>query len=268
MKAQYTGKLIIAGGNAKTIKGDGTEYLTAIMYLRPWKNTFGGQVLNVCANAEIADCHGPCLNTAGRGKQNNVQNWRMGKTERFWMEREGFMMDLINDLRQFRNECAKLGVKPCVRLNGTSDIRWENIIVDGKSVMEWYPDIQFYDYTKILGRKVKEISNYHLTFSAADGNDKDVEKAIEQGYNVATVFGLKKTQPMPATYQGLPVFNGDDSDLRFLDPKGVVVGLYAKGRAKKDTSGFVKMIPIAKGAYRDWETQDRKSTRLNSSHRL
>ena len=75
-------------------------------------------------------------------------------------------------------------------------------------------------------------------------HDKDVVKAIAQGYNVATVFGLKKTQAMPETYMGRPVFNGDDSDLRFLDPKGVVVGLYAKGKAKKDTTGFVKHITI------------------------
>jgi hypothetical protein len=83
-----------------------------------------------------------------------------------------------------------------------------------------------------------------LTFSAADGNDNDVRKAIAQGYNIATVFGIKKTEPMPEFYEGRPVFNGDDSDLRFLDPKGVVVGLYAKGKAKKDTSGFVKYPTI------------------------
>ena len=86
---------------------------------------------------------------------------------------------------------------------------------------------------------MSHIPNYHLTFSAADGNDTDVLKAIASGMNVATVFGLKKTEPMPETYNGRTVFNGDESDLRFLDPKGVVVGLYAKGRAKKDTSGFV-----------------------------
>ena len=83
-----------------------------------------------------------------------------------------------------------------------------------------------------------------MTFSAADGNDADVKKAIKQGYNVATVFGLKKTEPMPDQYMGLPVFNGDESDLRFLDPEGVVVGLYAKGKAKKDTTGFVKYPTI------------------------
>jgi hypothetical protein len=100
--------------------------------------------------------------------------------------------------------------------------------------------VQFYDYTKVLGRKVNNINNYHLTFSAADGNDLDVLLARKAGYNIATVFGIKKTLPMPDSYMGLPVFNGDESDLRFLDPKQVVVGLYAKGKAKKDTSGFVK----------------------------
>jgi hypothetical protein len=124
---------------------------------------------------------------------------------------------------------------PVFRLNGTSDIAWEKY-----GVIQEFPNVQFYDYTKILGRKVNGLANYQLTFSAADGNDLDVRRAIKEGYNVATVFGIKKSQPMPETYEGMPVFNGDDSDLRFLDPKGVVVGLYAKGKAKKDTSGFVK----------------------------
>jgi hypothetical protein len=128
------------------------------------------------------------------------------------------------------------------RLNGTSDLSFEkySIMGTGKNIFQLFPQVQFYDYTKILGRKIAHIDNYHLTFSAADGNDADVLGAMAQGYNVATVFGFKKTQPMPDSYQGRTVFNGDESDLRFLDPKGVIVGLYAKGKAKKDTSGFVK----------------------------
>ena len=130
-------------------------------------------------------------------------------------------------------------------MNGTSDIAFEKyeVLRNGQTysnIFFAFPEVIFYDYTKILGRKINFIPNYSLTFSAADGNDADVQKAIAQGYNVATVFGIKKTLPMPETYLGRPVFNGDESDLRFLDPKGVVVGLYAKGRAKKDTTGFVK----------------------------
>jgi hypothetical protein len=138
---------------------------------------------------------------------------------------------------------------PAIRLNGTSDLSWEKYgFVDNgvfyQNIFARFPNVQFYDYTKVLGRKVAGIANYQLTFSNADGNEADVAKAIASGYNIATVFGLKKTEPMPSTYMGLPVFNGDESDLRFLDPKGVVVGLYAKGKAKKDTTGFVKYPTI------------------------
>jgi hypothetical protein len=160
---------------------------------------------------------------------------------------------LVADIKLAIKQSAKLGLIPVFRLNGTSDLSFEkySVTVDGvdyANIFAAFPDVQFYDYTKILGRKVKGIPNYHLTFSAADGNDADVAKAIEQGYNVATVFGIKKSSPMPEFYNGLPVFNGDDSDLRFLDPKGVIVGLYAKGKAKKDTSGFVKFPTIMMAA--------------------
>ena len=100
---------------------------------------------------------------------------------------------------------------------------------------EMFDYVQFYDYTKVLGRKVAKYKNYHLTFSAADGNDADVDKAIAQGMNVAMVF-----DKVPETYMGRPVIDADEDDLRFLDPKGVIAGLKAKGRAKKDTSGFVR----------------------------
>jgi hypothetical protein len=188
------------------------------------------------------------LNTAGRGGMfkkgettNAIQKARIRKTKMFYEQRQDFMLALKKDIELAIKQSKKLGLIPVIRLNGTSDLSWEKYdMIPGQNVFECFPDIQFYDYTKILGRKVKGIANYNLTFSAADGNDADVYSAISQGYNIATVFGIKKTLPMPETYMGRPVFNGDESDLRFLDPKGVVVGLYAKGKAKKDTSGFVK----------------------------
>ena len=131
---------------------------------------------------------------------------------------------------------------PVFRLNGTSDLPWEKIRVGQyRNIMAMFPDIQFYDYTKIPGRQVP--ANYSLTFSAADGNDQDVQNAIQAGYNIAVVFEHKQ---LPDYYMGLPVYNADNSDLRFLDPKQVIAGLYAKGKAKKDMSGFVKCdyIPI------------------------
>jgi hypothetical protein len=155
----------------------------------------------------------------------------------------------VKDIELAIKQSIKKNLIPVFRLNGTSDISFEKyeVVRNGvlyRNIFDAFADYQFYDYTKILGRKVVDIKNYSLTFSAADGNDNDVAKAINQGYNIATVFGIKKTLPMPEEYMGLPVFNGDESDLRFLDPKGVVVGLYAKGKAKKDESGFVKYPTI------------------------
>jgi hypothetical protein len=185
-----------------------------------------------------------------RGENTNViQQARIRKTKMFFDNRDAFMQLLVADIKLAIKQSAKKGLIPVFRLNGTSDLSWEkySVTVDGvefSNIFEAFPYVQFYDYTKILGRRVSGISNYSLTFSAADGNDADVYRAIGQGYNVAVVFGLKKTVAMPESYLGRPVFNGDESDLRFLDPKGVVVGLYAKGKAKKDTTGFVKYPTI------------------------
>ena len=169
----------------------------------------------------------------------------------FFESRAAFIELLVKDIELAIKQSARLGLIPVFRLNGTSDLSFEKypVIRAGvlyRNIFEAFAELQFYDYTKVLGRKVNNIANYHLTFSAADGNDADVAKAIQQGYNVAVVFGVKKTEPLPAEYNGLPVINADESDLRFLDSstgKQVIAGLYAKGKAKKDTSGFVK-FPI------------------------
>jgi hypothetical protein len=228
---------LLSVGNPKILKGMKQGYMTYILHLAP-ADVSG---YNTCPKA-TAGCKAACLNTAGRGGMfkkgettNVIQQARIRKTKLFFENRDAFLAILENDIRKAIKQAEKKGLIPVFRLNGTSDLAWEKY-----GIIQKFPNVQFYDYTKILGRKVNGLANYHLTFSAADGNDADVKKAIEQGYNVATVFGIKKTLPMPESYEGLPVFNGDDSDLRFLDPKGVVVGLYAKGKAKKDTSGFVK----------------------------
>jgi hypothetical protein len=132
-------------------------------------------------------------------------------------------------------QAEKKGLIPAFRLNGTSDLSWEKYeVAEGKNIFQMFPDVQFYDYTKVLGRKVSHIPNYHLTFSQADGNIEDVIKAKEAGMNIATVF-----RSVPEIHLDRTVVNGDETDLRFLDPKNVIVGLKAKGKAKKDTSGFV-----------------------------
>jgi len=231
----FKGKLIACGNNAKTVKGDGSEYLTAIMYMMPWKHAG----INVCPMAEQAACVEGCLNTAGRGQMNSVQAARARKTEWFAKDRNGFMLQLVDDITRFVAYCEKRSIQPCVRLNGTSDIRWELIKVNGVTLMEAFPTVQFYDYTKIANRR-NVPANYHLTwsYSAAKPSYAAMKKdAIANGLNVAVVFRTKDS--IPSEWSGLPTVDGDKDDLRFLDPKGVAVALYAKGSAVKDKSGFV-----------------------------
>ena len=236
IKYNFIGNLIRAGGDAKTVKGNDDGYLTAIMYMTPWKS-FG---VNLCPSAELAACIVGCLNTAGRGAMNSVQKGRARKTEWYVKDRQGFMAQLHKDLTRFQRYCAKRDLKPCVRLNGTSDIRWEKILINGQSIFDQFPEIQFYDYSKIANRKVDHIVNYDLTFSYSEANPayaKQVNIALERGLNIAVVFRDK--DQIPESFLGLPVVNGDKNDMRFQDPKQSIVALYAKGKARKDTSGFV-----------------------------
>ena len=234
---------LLSTGNPKTMKGEKQGYLTFILHLAP--STLSG--FNTCPKATTG-CAAACLNTAGRGGMfkkgeftNMIQKARIRKTRLFFTDRSEFMDQLAADIRLGIKQAAKKGLIPVFRLNGTSDIAWEKIRYGYfRSIMIAFPMIQFYDYTKIAGRTVP--ANYHLTFSAADGNEADVAKAMNQGYNVTVVFGIKKTDAKPASYLARPVFDGDESDLRFLDPIGMIIGLFAKGRGKKDTTGFVKYL--------------------------
>ena len=252
-------KLLGVGTNAKTVKGDGSEYLTAILYMTPykvWVETLG-RYSNSCPMAEQAGCIDACLNTAGRGAFNNVQSARMRKAQWFYNDRAGFMDTLFEDVTKFVNYCKKRNIQPCVRLNGTTDIQWELIpipnIVKGepkKNIFEQFPDVQFYDYTKIANRrKVKDIPNYHLTWSYSGADPRYaamLDTAITNGMNAAVVFRSNFIKVVPKCWhkwQGYPVIDGDKDDLRFLDPKGGhIVALSAKGKAKKDTSGFVQEV--------------------------
>jgi hypothetical protein len=239
-KAMWKGNLLSAGANAKTSKGDGEEFVTAIMYLTPWKSAG----INVCPMAEQAKCIDGCLNTAGRGQMSSVQIGRARKTEWFAKDRQGFMEQLHKDIRSFVRWCKAKGVTPCVRLNGTSDIRWELVSYTADwicydNIMQAFPEVTFYDYTKIANRR-KVPANYHLTWSysgASEAYAKQHAIAKVNGLNIAVVF--RRKADIPSTYLDLPTIDGDRDDMRFLDPKGVVVALYAKGKAKQDQSGFV-----------------------------
>jgi hypothetical protein len=229
-------KYLSIGNNAKTIKSDnGGEYLTAILYLAP-ANIVSG--INVCPMAIKAKCIKACLYSAGRGRFSNVQNARIKKTEAFRDNPVSFVNQLAVDIIAALKKARKLGVKLAVRLNGTSDIAWENQKnLTGHSLMELFPEVQFYDYTKLPNRKVP--ANYSLTVSYSGADKAYADKASKTDKNLAVVFDGKD---LPETFLGRKVIDGDKSDLRFLDPAGVVVGLYAKGNAKNDRSGFVQII--------------------------
>jgi len=220
---------LLSTANPKIQKGTKMGYLSFILHLAP--STLSGK--NTCPKA-TKGCIAACLNTAGRGgmfkkgeNTNMIQKARIRKTELFFNDRATFMEQLEADIRKGIKMAATLGLMPAFRLNGTSDLS-----VEKWGIIEKFPTVQFYDYTKVLGRKVSHLPNYHLTFSKADGNDADVARALELGMNVAAV------------YDELPegMFSADETDLRFLDPKVGMIGLKAKGRAKKDYSGFVIRI--------------------------
>lgn len=220
-------KLGSVSQNAKTIKSDaiGNSY-TYIIYLAP-SNVSGYEV----CNGKSEGCSNACLGWyAGRSRFSNVQQARIRKTKMYFEEPEVFKDTLRKDLRLFRSFCIEHDRKPYVRINGSSDIP-----IEGLGILEEFKDLLFYDYTKIKDRVFKELpSNYKLTFSRDERLTDEEILELMPYVNVAIVF-----DEIPDTYLGIEVINGDLTDLRYEDPRGVIVGLKAKGSAKKDSSGFV-----------------------------
>lgn len=225
-------KLLSINSDAKTIKSNNLgEYLTAILYLAPAK-TAGYQV---CPNATNG-CKSSCLFTAGRGAFSNVAQSRINKTKFFFKNRKAFFIQLDKEVFAFNKKCKRLGLKPAIRLNGTSDICWALINLE---LFNKYNNITFYDYTKNQKYMTTYMNgnlpkNYYLTFSRSEYNWSFCENVLKVGYTVASVFNS-----IPLNYKNWPVHNGDSHDLRFLDPPAHIIGLKAKGRAKKDKTGFV-----------------------------
>lgn len=227
-------KLLSAGvTNAKTAKSERAgQYSTLILYLSPYKLS-GKQFCPAASEG----CIGSCLNTAGRGAMSPIQKSRANRSEYFITDRLTFLNQVKTEIKKHVKRCKKLGVLPAVRLNGTSDLPWESF-----DIMQSFPEVQFYDYTAVFTRAQAFATNhplwpknYHLTFSRKENNEPKAIAMLNAGVSVSVVF----RKNIPATWNGFPVINGDTTDLRFLDARGVVVGLTAKGKAKKDQTGFV-----------------------------
>jgi hypothetical protein len=228
---------LLTTSNPKTQKGVKLGYLTAIQHFAPSK--LSG--VNVCNHA-TPQCIRFCLNKAGRGgiikkgeTTNVIQLARVARTKLFLDKPFVYIVQLMKEIEAHKRKAVKLDLIPCVRLNGTSDIQWEN---EYGSMFWRFDDVQFYDYTKDFVRMQQYLTgawtakNYHLTFSRSELNDSQCDWVIAHGGNVAVVF-----DKVPETYKGKPVLNGDDSDLRFLDTQQYI-GLTAKGKLAREESSF------------------------------
>jgi hypothetical protein len=229
-------KPILGESSAKTIKGQKIGYLTAICYLTPDEK--------LCPFAKLAGCFEPCLKNAGRGAFNSVQAARLAKTRFFYENQRAFMLSLCADIWSHQRRANKLKLIPLVRPNGTSDIAFENIQIDGKTIFQLFADVQFYDYTKHPSRKLdgKTAGNYDLTYSFSALTPKNISiKGLTNSANVRAAVVFQKQADIPKSFRGWQVVDGDDTDVRHIEPRQVVVALYAKGKAKNDYSGFVQI---------------------------
>lgn len=268
--------------SAKAIKAQGFGYLNAINYMAPHQSAGikrGAKIINFCSHAS-AGCIALCLGEhAGQAAMinkatgtNAVRESRKRKAVYFWEARQMYLNEMSLHIARLYMRAYRMALKLAVRTNGATDLAYEGMpvhiteetarainkafrgmhtVAPGiyRSIFAVFPFIQFVDYTKNPNRFDKPLpANLHLTFSLSEDNAADAFRLLRRGVNVAVVFGIniKKGEPLPATWQGFTVVDGDKHDLRFLDPKaapgmnGFIVGLSPKGnKAKKDRSGFV-----------------------------
>ena len=219
--------------NTKTAKN---SLKTFILYLSPYN--YNSKGINLCPKASTG-CAIACLYTAGRGAFSNVQQARQNKTEYYLRDKKGFIANLSNQIIKEYLKAKKGGYKIAFRLNGTTDIDFVYLLQKYSNLdISTLQDFAiFYDYSKILGKCIKYLNhpNYTVTFSRSESNNEETNEAIKLGINVAAVF----SDDLPQRYKGAAVVDGDKSDLVMIYNKGVVLGLKAKGKAKKDKSGFV-----------------------------
>jgi hypothetical protein len=247
-------KLLSIEADVKTSKNSKFGYLTGIQYLSPYK-TSG---VNLCAMAEKAGCIESCLYEAGRGAFASVKKARLNRTKLYLNDPGAYFVKLVSEIQALARKAERRGLKPLVRLNGTSDIRWENIGFTFentyyRNIFEFFPKVQFMDYTKIPNRVDSKNgagdfpSNYDLTFSYSNKPEfqKYNKRALEAGSTVAVVFEDKES--IPLTFHKRPVLSGDDNDLTFTKPKGSILALYAKGSKRLIKLGLDSQFIIPKG---------------------
>lgn len=235
-------KKLLGTASTKTVKGEKLGYMTAILYLTPNEG--------ICPLARLAGCMEGCLYSSGRGAFNSVQKARQAKTN-FWYEnRRAFLLSLCADIWSLKWSEKAREYKLLIRLNGTSDIPWENYPIalpneTNQTIFQIFSDVQFYDYTKHPSRKLEGkigCDNYDLTYSFSAITPKPISiKGLKNPFNSRAAVVFQRKEDIPQTFRSWSVIDGDDTDIRHIEPKNVVVALYAKGKAKKDTTGFVQI---------------------------
>lgn len=208
----------------KTGKSKAFGYLTGILYMSPGTES---SVINMCVAAS-PECLKLCLVSSGQMVFSSSVNARIWRTRLYVKNPELFFSCLEYDMYLLKRKAAKLGLTPVFRMNGTSD--FPKLAYE---MMDRFPNDLFYDYTKLERAWSRVRTNYHLTFSYSGHNLVECMNALRHGINVAVVFDTRKGETLPATWQGYKVLDGDTHDLRFLDPTSHIVGLRAKGKAKK-----------------------------------
>lgn len=228
-------QLLSVDQDAKTIKGKELGYETGILYLAPALES--GTGIDMCG-FRTEEYTKACI--YGQGMSAffpSIKAARIEKTKWYVRDYRGFAAAMQTDIDRLRKQAKREGLTPCVRCNGTSDQPKL-----ARELAKRNPDVQFYDYTKIPKPWKRELANYKLTFSFSGENLSDCMDALDHGCNVAVVFA----GGLPETWRGYPVVDGDKSDLRFLDGKGVIVGLSPKGTAKKMAVGsFIQIGRVA-----------------------
>jgi len=236
--------------NPKLAKNAKDNALSLPLHLAP----FDLSGFQVCASA-TSGCAAACLHSAGNpAYMAQKEKSRIARTKLFFANRALFMEIVRREISLLIRRAGKLGMQPAVRLNATSDIRFETVLYhlgdrQALTLFDEFPNVQFYDYTKHANRR-NIPKNYHLTFSLAENNHAQACEAMRNGMNVAIVFDVKRGHDLPAVVQlcetmdctdGIiaACIDGDASDYRPNDGQGVFVGLRAKGDAIGDSSGFV-----------------------------
>ena len=210
------------------------QYTYAI-YLAPAK-TSG---YNVCSHS-TPECRMGCLNTSGRAGielfsgLTMISSARIKKAKLFNEETAFFMQWLIAEIKVYRAKAKRDNYFLSVRLNATSDINWQNVYVEGQNIFNIFPDVNFYDYTKNPFKFENKPLNYHLTFSFTGRNEELSKELLSKGFNVAVVFNVKHESELPKQFLGYQVINGDLTDYRISDAKGIIVGLKWKRIANRE----------------------------------